>query len=527
VGNYAAIISRMGSVWLVADTTNSIELFYHVGDRALTVADDSVALAHTIGARQLGLVAQLEFVLAGYVRGNRTLVDDIHCTEAGAIVCLPVDGSESCSWQHSEWQWRAPTTAMNKGELLRELDDVELSVAQDLVQLLDGRPAIIPLSGGLDSRLIAMMLRRLNYKDVFCYTYGRPGNQESAMAQAVAERLGFRLVQVEYSNELWGQIAHSEDYTDFLLSRTALSAQGSVQEYPAALAMQSRSWLPTDGVVLPGHSGDFLAGGQLETPLLGSEPISADGATRSIPVQFILDKYFALWDDVGVQSVLDWDQALLKANRTAMVEGLATQLKESVRKLGGEVAPACIVERWGWGEYQGKFVANAVRTYEQRGLSWLTPLGDPRRIDFWACVPIQYRWRRRLCIEYETRVGDEWGLPASTSAASLGRLGRLRSRSFALDRFCLMAGTTLRRHKNRRDQLPVDAYATEPHAFHGLEGETVFNQWHTHANCINSFVVAQQWLAINRELDIQGADSLGLTPAKQSLGDGVHVRASE
>ena len=62
-------------------------------------------------------------------------------------------------------------------------------ISDRLIRSLQGKTAIIPLSGGYDSRLIAVMLKNKGLKDVICFTYGRKGNPEVEISEKVAKLL--------------------------------------------------------------------------------------------------------------------------------------------------------------------------------------------------------------------------------------------------------------------------------------------------------------------------------------------------
>ena len=57
-----------------------------------------------------------------------------------------------------------------------------------LIRVARGRPIVIPLSGGRDSRLIAMKLKQLAYNDVYCYSYGSLKHQEALESPARLQR---------------------------------------------------------------------------------------------------------------------------------------------------------------------------------------------------------------------------------------------------------------------------------------------------------------------------------------------------
>ena len=60
-----------------------------------------------------------------------------------------------------------------------------------MAESADGRTIAVPLSAGLDSRLIVSGLKRIGYGNVKCFAYGLPGNYEAAASRKIAGALGF------------------------------------------------------------------------------------------------------------------------------------------------------------------------------------------------------------------------------------------------------------------------------------------------------------------------------------------------
>ena len=86
------------------------------------------------------------------------------------------------------------------------------------MKALDGRTAVIPLSGGADSRMVVSMLKNQGYEKVICYTYGKPGNRESEMSKAVAEEYGYEWHIIPHSAEEIAKLRNdpeTEQYSDY------------------------------------------------------------------------------------------------------------------------------------------------------------------------------------------------------------------------------------------------------------------------------------------------------------------------
>jgi asparagine synthetase B (glutamine-hydrolysing) len=61
---------------------------------------------------------------------------------------------------------------------------------------------------------------------------------------------------------------------------------------------------------------------------------------------------------------------------------------------------ADVFERWDLQERQAKFICNSVRAYEAFGHDWRLPLFDHELMDFWARVPLDLRFGRKLYFRF-------------------------------------------------------------------------------------------------------------------------------
>ena len=72
-----------------------------------------------------------------------------------------------------------------------------------------------PLSGGLDSRLIASTLKSIGAKNVFCFSYGYKNNYESAASKKIAFELGYEWLFIEIHNQKIYEMFNSKSFKKF------------------------------------------------------------------------------------------------------------------------------------------------------------------------------------------------------------------------------------------------------------------------------------------------------------------------
>lgn len=145
------------------------------------------------------------------------------------------------------------------------------------------RAAIVPLSGGLDSRLVlATLLELLPAKDIHCYTYGFKGHLDYEIAPLVARRAG-----VSHTRRGFHEIGF--DLDEFEASVRGLSLEHAptfnliAHYYTKKLSGLCLAELPSDAALWSGFLGDRVwAGKWLGEPEASPEHQLRDSVARYV-----------------------------------------------------------------------------------------------------------------------------------------------------------------------------------------------------------------------------------------------------
>lgn len=401
-GNFAAVNRRGDTLWAAVDHIRSIPIFYGLRASVLILSDRAEPVRAQMGDQAQCPQASAEFLQTGYVTGSETLfpnVKQIQAGEALSFVASPTPTLDRCryfNWRHQE-PW-----SESSDSLMGRLHEVHQRVAQRLVASLNGQQAVLPLSGGYDSRLIAVMLKEQKYDNVLCYTYGLPGNWEARISESLARHLGFRWKFVPYSGTQWREWGASAEFKRYCKYASNLTAIPHVQDWPAIFELRRQGAILDNAVVVPGHSGDFLAGSHIPHWFEQQTSIS-----RTQLLKTLLDAHYALWDrpDSGDD---------LTSEFTRRIDAIGGPIRD-----GSPVDAADQLEHWDMNERQAKFICNSVRVYDFFGLAWRLPLFDRELLNFWSRIPLHMRVGRRLYFEYVDRYQN---LPVSTPNQDRGRL---------------------------------------------------------------------------------------------------------
>jgi len=378
-GNFALALETPHYIFCTVDRVRSIPLFYAVDRNEVLFSDDA---NHLQGCLNLPFNEDngAEFLVTGYVTGPDTLFDGVSQLQAGEyLVYDKANGSLAMHFYHRFWHGNFFSDS--EDDLLDRLDEVFMRVFQRLIESAKGRQIVVPLSGGLDSRIIVAMLKRLGVEDVICFTYGKKGNREAEISRQVAEALGYRWYFVEYTREKWYACYHSDEMQRYMKYSGNLVSIPHIQDFLAVRDLKEEGIISENAVFVPGHSGDMLAGSWIPHDI---EEIPHD---VDCCITHSLKRHYSLWQ---------WNKN----------EKLREIFQENIRNAIGNInihdaeSLSNGIEYFNFNERQVKFIVNSVRVYEFLGFQWRIPLWDAELIGFFLRIPLALRIKQILYREY-------------------------------------------------------------------------------------------------------------------------------
>jgi asparagine synthase (glutamine-hydrolysing) len=323
-----------------------------------------------------------EFHAAGFVLGEETLVKDVFRTRAGEILLLKNNGELKQLCYH----YFLPKNYIDapREELKKHLQRVLTNVCGRLLTSLGGKTAVVPLSGGYDSRLIACMLKMSGYNNVVCITYGRPG-AESELSQKVAETLGYRWLFVDYRDIDPAGFYEDDLFRSYCDYTGMLSSMPYLQEFFAVKHLKERSLIPDDSIFLPGHTGDYIAGSYTEKTI-------RSGISRREKPKELVSKYFHF--------------LRLHRQQKKQIEIRLKQWFADYNPPGASISLQYDIysEDWDLKEKFSKFIFNSAKVFPFFGYQYRLPLWDAEFRGFFRELPFKYRSHKNLYDEVISEV---------------------------------------------------------------------------------------------------------------------------
>jgi asparagine synthase (glutamine-hydrolysing) len=363
---------------------------YIISSQAKVIADNYVS---DIDNRQL-----LAFQMSGYTINEGTLWKDIKNLNPGHFIFIENQKNIYIEkyFFYKPWSVKNQPYEKFKKELKVEIK----TILKNLIKNANGRTIAIPLSAGLDSRLVASGLKELKYNNVKCYSYGLKNNYESHASEIIAQKLGYKWTFVEITQSKAKDFYLRNVYKNFISNTSDGCATTSIQGLYAIDYLLRNSYLCQDDIIVNGNSGDFITGGHIPLIKQSSKNSNNINLLYNDLIEYHFNKHYSLWDALTSEK-----------NKNIIKEQLLIQIKKNSYDINENFMSEGIVEFIEYENRQAKFVNNCQRIYEGFGLKWQLPLWNKSFMEFWSHVPLKYKINQKLYKDVlrEINMGDVWG----------------------------------------------------------------------------------------------------------------------
>lgn len=370
-GHFSVVIVKKDFILAAVDRLRTFPLFYSVSYGKPIISDDPDQIIKITGLKTLNQFQKEEFLATGFVSGFMTLVKDLYQVQTGA--CISIQNNKIKQIFYHSYETTETTTA-SYGELYKDFRQIIYSSFSRFIKSLRGRTVILSLSGGFDSRLIGIMLKKMKYNNVICFSYGKKNNTEAEISKRVAGILGFEWKFVEYNNELINDYLNDPVFQNYFPYSANYTSMFFMEQYFAVKALKEKYLIPFDSIFCAGHSGDFLGGSQLVKNGNIKEAASVDQIARAIFKIKYAESIINNADE-HIDQIENW----LTTN---------TQNPESLAY--------SIFENWDLKEKIAKFIFNSSNVYNYFGFEHRLPLMDNEIFDFFRTAPYKFKLHKKL-----------------------------------------------------------------------------------------------------------------------------------
>lgn len=365
-GCFTIIINHQKTHFITTDTSRIFPLFYLQKNNELYISDSISHLKEQHNVNHFNEIAVTELKSALYTIGNKTLLKDIKQIQSDEYLIIKNHQIIENDFYYS---YAIDTISKDSyNDLKTKAITIFDRVAQKLIKSLNNKTAVIPLSGGFDSRLIATFFKKHNYKNVICFTYGRANSFEIENSKRVAKELGFKWFFIEYKEELYKNFNFTKIFKSYAHYAGKYSSMPYLQEYFAVKHLHENKIIPKDAVFIPGFTGDFLGGSQF------LKIIPKNLKTNQIS-DLILKSRFSFFPINKTQ------KTFIKKEIHQLLEHKSYRNK----------IPYSIYEDFNLKERMAKYIFNSANFYTFFGYEHRFPFWDKELLSFFKTVPSTYK----------------------------------------------------------------------------------------------------------------------------------------
>ncbi len=315
------------------------------------------------------------FETAGFVPDKFTLDKKIIKSRAGYKLILQNDGN---FYYQGDYYWITKNFYDRSFNQLLELTNKEIfESGERMIRFLNGRMAVVPLSGGFDSRLIACLLKKFAYKNVICFTYGKY-THETCLSKKVAETLGFKWYFIDYTQLNYSGYTKDETFLRYASDYANGYCMPYLQEYFAVKYLKENNIIDEDAVFLPGHSGDYLGGSYVNKTALTDK-------TDFKLANHLAEKYFYFRkknhkEHSQIRQIISETLKEYKSFENIVIDGKFNQT----------------VEDWDIKEKLAKFIVRSCFVFTFFGYEHYLLYWDINLLNYFRKIPFKYRENKKL-----------------------------------------------------------------------------------------------------------------------------------
>ncbi|MDC9581146.1 7-cyano-7-deazaguanine synthase [Xenorhabdus sp. PR6a] len=357
------------NIFLISDHIRSIPLFYTKKQGLTIISDIAEEIREVLNLKEFNKSNETEMMLNSFISGDETLFDDIKQLEAGSIVKIHNDNYTIKKEYYNKNN--VINYLYDDYAFLKEHEKILLTSIQRLAKFANGRKIVIPLSAGYDSKIIATLLKKINYKNIISFSYGKKKYHEVKKSEEIAKKLNIKWVFVDYSKIGFKEKMNSDNAKDYMIYSCNYCSLPHTQDFLAVKFLKENKIIPDDSIFVPGHS------------IASSFPYITEKTEIIKTPEEIAKNIYSFY--------FNCDPKLKQKNKAILLEKIKFLIKD---KSDDKTYLSDFILYWGSYEDDVKYIVNSIKVYEFFGYDFWLPLWDKEYSHFWTNTENKFKYHR-------------------------------------------------------------------------------------------------------------------------------------
>ncbi len=384
-GNFSIVIKFTDSFLLISDTARSFPLYYYVKNNKILISDFSKNIKKNFKNLELNNEIKKLSLMSGYTISNYTIYKDIHTICAGQYIEIKKKITKKYYIDFFPKKIRTKNYSYYKTNYLKVLN----RIFYDLKQKVKNKKIFLALSAGDDSRLVACMLKKYNFK-VICFSYGLDNNWEASFAKKLSKKLGFKHYNILIESKKVRKFFLSKEFKKYFDDYNNFDSVPSIHEIYVLKLLKNlnRQKVP---IIMNGQPADGINGSYISKKFFSKKNYINDVFSE------IIKKHYSLWPQK-----LDLDS--IKLIKKYVMDEYKVYDKNKIKH------PYQLMLFHSYQNRICKYLMKNYQVYENFNFNWFSPYMDFRFVNFWFSIPHKFHLNRNLSkkILSEINLFDLW-----------------------------------------------------------------------------------------------------------------------
>lgn len=365
-------------VFLASDKFATYPLFYSRHDENIYVSDRVSYIVKSTGNKKVNENAVRDITYTGYTYLNETLISGIN--QVIASECIVINKSDLSVNRTTYFLYSYDKSKLIETESATSMfDEICKKVSKRLIQSLGGRNCVVFLSGGVDSRFCAYLLKIGGYSDkTTLITYGSKLSPDYSPAVKTASALNMKHMCIPYKRKNWENTYKDKDSLSYLKYSQNISISAHLREHFVVRELLDNKTISKEDIIIPGHLGTVA----------GREYTKEQLCSISSTHKRLIDKTVLFYN---MERFPDGNEYLLSRTKSLFPPECSSTDPLYYLSIYNNAA-SCT--------YSIKYLINSLRAYDYYGMEWRLPLLDTEIIDFFNCLPFEAIVNKRFFKEY-------------------------------------------------------------------------------------------------------------------------------
>lgn len=365
------------------DHIKSHPLFYYQKEKEFYISPNARKVKNKLKLQDTNKDTAIELAMSGYITGKNTIYKKLYTIQPGEFIIWNKKQKLFTTYRYFQY---IPDLKQETSEQenITKLGIILDKLTKKIINRAKGKTIWIPLSAGLDSRIILCKLHEHGYSNVQTFTYGPRFNFEAKYAKKIAQKLNMPWRMVIPNSKTLHNSLQTKEFQDFLNYADGLKTIPCMREFSAIQSLSHQKDIKKGDIFINGQSGDYITGAHISNKWL-----EKGSSSKEDFLKILIGKHYDLWRNIKTAGNI-------KIANNAIEELIPEKLPQEQ----SNIEWAKLEENW---EYEGRqicYVAHGQRIYEFFGYKWEMPLWEKDMVDFCRNLSLKQKAGQSLYKSY-------------------------------------------------------------------------------------------------------------------------------